>query len=645
MNIRNRSIYAWFGQLSMAGLGLLLCFSSVKAAPPTGEVNALLAKRKSTKTIEAYIRVTFALGRLYRKHKAYNKALQLYAALGKKYEKRQVLCGVYHFRAQSFLKLNQSSAAIAEYKKLMRLFQRCQCPYLTNAYIAMGRLAFDQKDYNKALSQYRKAPRCRENRIGAIAAEYMKSWCAYKLGKYRPALRSMTRALQEMRRNRRRFKGEQKTKMLEVQKEAWPNFVRTYSRAGNPKNALRTFRKMADRKQADKMVEQLASSYYTTKAYKKLIALYSTLARRQRRSPRTVLYWLEILRAAHRTKNERLLFRALSKLASSIKKHRSQAGSNKDLQKHLKASQKQIRKFAKFKHSKAQKLDLPKLYKQAETFFATYRGLYPQSDDANIMAFWHGEVLLELQKYRKAARAYHLAARHPKPFKFTEDSTYKAALANHRYLENAQSIQYKAPPKRKRLRRIPIPGRYETFLEAGTFFRTKYPHNKHVPSVVYNMGLVYQKFWAFEKARDEFLIVCTKYPKHKYARPAAKHIVDTLRIRQKWTLLADAVDKILAVPELGRPRFKRRLKEVGRAAHLNSCYTIMKAKEYLKAGACYYAVSKKLGEHRETPLVLYNAYVAYYNGQNVPRANKIKAELLKRFPRSRAARTLDRRNR
>lgn len=638
-------VFAFWKKLLLVSLAWMIMVPSVFAGPPPGEVKALLRQRKESKTIKAYIRLSFQLGRLYRSYKSYNKALAVYAALAKKYNKRPVVCGALHFRAQSFLKLKKVSAALAEYKKMMGQFRRCQCQYLTNAYIAFGRREFDRKDYRKALAMYRKAPRCRENRVGAIAAEYMKSWCAYKLGKHRQALRSMTRALSEMRRNRRRFRGEQKRKMREVQKEAWPNFVRTYSRAGNPRRALRTFKRMADPDQADKMVEQLASSYYTTKKYKKLIALYTHLARRQRRSSRTVLYWLEILRAAHRTKNNRLLFRALKQLESSIKTHKSEATSNKDLAKHLRGCKKQISQFAKFKHKKAQEMDQAKYYKQAEKFFGAYLRLYPKASDANLMSFWHGEVLLELQKYRKAAKAYHVAAHHPKPFKFTKDAAYKAAIANHRYLENAQAIQYKAPPARKRLRRIPIPGRYQRFLDAGTFFRTKYPNHKEMPSVVYNMGLVYQKYWAFEKAQKEFLLLCVKHPKHKYALPAAKHIVDTLRIRKKWALLAESVEQLTAISELGRPSFKKRLKAVGHAAYLNNCYTIMKAKSYLKAGECYYAVAKKLGKHRETPVLLYNAYVAFYNGQNVPRANKVKEELLKRFPRSRAARTLNRRRR
>ena len=612
-------------------------------AVPAEKVKVLKAKIKRSTKVADYIRYSFQLGELYRDHKAYRKAIALYRALGKKYSKPGVMCGVYHFWAQSLLSLKKQAAGLAVYHKLRKRFRGCQCKYLANAFVALGRISFDQQHYKEALRFYRKAPRCRENRIAAIAAEYMKGWCFYKLGRYRQAFRSMKRTLREIRKRRHRYKGRQRKKLDEVQREAWPNFVRALSRAGNPRRALRIFRQLAPRKQADKMMEQLASSYRTTKDYRKLVILYKMLSRKNRRSRRQVYYWLEILRASHRIKDASGLLRSLRQLEKVTRATLTRASGDATVMKDIAATQKQLHQFAKFKHTEAQKTGSKRLYRQAEQFFAAYRRLFPKAKDSHLMSFWHGEVLLELRQYKRAAQAYSLSAHAPTASKYKLDATYKAALAYHRLLRNGRSLRYQKPPTRKRVKPKKIPSTYRAFLKAGAFYRTTYPNDKNVPYIAYNMGLVYQKYYAWAKARKEFVFVIKNYPKTKYALPAAYHVVDTLRIRRQWKQLHHWTKVFGAMPLLGRRLFKKQMLRMSRAAQLKSCFVLDVAKQRIKAAQCYQTMARELGNHKDTPIVLYNAHVAYYNAKKMKEAEVVKKEILRRFPHSKPARMLKQR--
>lgn len=609
-------------------------------AQPQAEIAALQARIKKTKTIAKYIKLSLRLGHLYRTNGAYDKALAVYRALGKKYNKADVLCVVQHFSAQTLLKQKKEAAASSIYKRMMKRFRRCQCRYLPNAYIALGRAAFDRKEYQEALRLYSKAPKCRKNRIAAIAAAYMKGWSAYKIGRYKTSLRSLLATMRELKRQKRRFRGEQRKKLDEVQKEGLPNLVRAYNRAGNPRGALRAFRRVADNTQLDKMLKQLSDSYHTTKSYKKLLALYKELARAHRRSPKQVRDWLEIVRACFRLDKNREMMRSLKQLSRAILRYKSQASSDKALKRDIADAQDQLHRFGLGKRREARKTNNMLFYKQSEVFLEVYRKLFPKAKDAHKKAYWHGEVLLVRKKYKQAAAAYTACARSPHPFKFKEDAAYKAALASHRRLKAGQPLQYKKPSASKRAKAKRMAEKFKSFLAAARAYKKQYPQGKEVPYVTYNMGLVYQMHQDWDKAREAFVEVVQKHPKTRYARPAAYHVVDTLRIRQAWEKLHKWSRVFGSMSGFGTPLFQRQMQRMSRAAKSKSCFELDNKKKYTKAARCYEHMAKELGKHRDTPIMLYNAYVAFKRAKMMKRSAAMKKQLLAQYPRSRPARML-----
>lgn len=609
---------------------------------PSGEVKQLEAARKKTRLIAKYIKLSLKLGHLHRKYKGYNKALAVYRALGAKYNKPDVACVTQHFMAQTLLDQGKKQRAYGIYRKMTKAFRGCQCRYLPNAYIALGRGAFDTQSYKKALALYGKAPRCKSNRVGAIAAAYMKGWCAYKLGQYRKSLRALQRSLRALHRMRRRLRGEQLSMLQKIQKEGLPNLVRAYNRAGSPTGAPRAFKSVATPQQATRMLKQLSDSYHTTKSYKKLLALYQTLVRVHRRSPRLVRDELEVMRAAYRLKRTRLMMRSLQSLKRAIARFQGKAASDKVLATDLADAQDQIQRLGMVFRREGTAANNKTLFRQSETFLRTYREAFPKAKDAHAKAYWHGEVLFVLERFKKASDAYLVAARFNRAFKHKEDAAYKAALCRHRLLNRQQALPYRSPTASSQAKPKKLPVRFQAFLEAARVYTGSYPKGKQVPYVTYNVGLVYQMHQHWAKARQAFLVIVQKHPRSRYARASALHVVDTLRIRKQWGLLHKWASSFAAMNGFGTPLFKKQMKRMSQAAQTQSCYGWSQAKQHAKAGACFVTAAKALGSHREAPLLLYNAVVAYRNGGKADLAAKTKRYLLKTFPDSRPAQLLKR---
>lgn len=576
------------------------------------------------------------------------QALEVYAEIRKKHPKYARTPEVLFALGQSYWTQGEFEAALRPYADLIRQYR--ESPLVAEAWIAFGEFYFNQGNVRKALKSYQNAAENKRSRVYGFAL-YKQAWCFYNMAEWTKALRKFEATVlfsqlsEEM-------SGENK---LALGREAQADWVRTYVHTGTSENARFEIARLLDLDSCTgrclKLLEGLANLWYeegyfdeSADVYRQLVRLDSTSLRNPLRQARVVDL---VDRMGDKKKTVLASKRLVDVFQAAQARHRGLAedapervNSASDLEEAEIVAETTLRRLAQEWNKEARKTRQNETFERAETMYADYLALFPDSKRAYKMRFQYADLLYKLEKFDEAAVAYR-AVVEARPKK----GEHLAEAANDNILaidEHLKDLRLKLPGDLKVA--TPLHPQHQRLVDATTRYLELVPKADalgKLPAVKLKAARVYYAYNQFPTALALFEDIVKTHPRSEQAVVAANLVVDVHNLRKDWRALYESARKYLDDRELmeGRPRLNDQLRSFGEYAKFA---LVQQLEERVKKdGGDLRLVARGYEEfHQEFPAsenadeALFNASVLRDGVGDKKRAAILRKQLLDDFPNS-----------
>ena len=570
-------------------------------------------KRPDQKRSRSYIKKTVQLGERYVKN----------------FPKGKLLEQAYYLLGSSHFELDYKAVGNDYYSRLVKQFP--QGKFIGKAYFFKAEYYFDIRKWDKAGEMYQKALKLAKTEALKLRSTYKLAWCYFYQRRSVAAFSTMQRLLKTT------TKGK-----VPYYEEALKDLVLFYTETKGAKKAPQFFERFGGKK-APFYLEILAKFYSGKGRSNDSEMIFNYLINKYPLSFKAEEYqyhivWGKIVMDApiHRIGFviENWLKKYGSKSSwfqrhknnpefSTARKRQEQVIRNYVLEKHH--AYNNIKEFSIKSSRENLKAYLPKLY---SLYIKDFKKDHQEDTKYVSMRFFYGELLYNLELYKKAAREYLWVSerpRHP-----------RAAMAG----MNALFCAEKDLPSEKTLlaqrkdRSKPIPFSQEAlyFISLGSKFVKTFPQKKSNDQIYFKVAYLHEVFNQFEEAEKWYRHVIDKYPSGQYASRSMEAIINIYHVRKDYKGLKKAAEEFSQMKNVSFLKGKR---NVLRDIYLQSSFELAKSAEkssnYLKSAEQFESIYNRQKESGKALALssLFNSAINYQKAKRVKKAISMYRTLLK----------------
>jgi TolA-binding protein len=585
--------------------------------------------------------------------KLQDQAVALYRAIVSRYPKYPRMDEVLFFLGENLTKRNRDDVdGLKAYRALIKNFP--QSRYVPDSWMAFGEHYFEKANkvdrvanLQKALEAYRNAAADKASNIYGYAM-YKQGWVHYNLANWQEAL-DLFRAVILF--------GElpsstiPQDKKLALVKEARKDYVRTYSHVGSAEAAVEDFRRIGGEAGWYDMLRSLGKIYDDEGKDRDAIVTYARLIREKPLSPEAPGFQARIITIAGRMGKKEAAVQQAHVFVKMLKEIEAAVGKDEKGQKQLadakRDAENTLRILAVSYHNEWKKTRDEPVAGWAASVYDDYLEVFPASQYAYEMRFFHGELLYALGEYERAGGEYEKVAlvdaaildEKPKageaprkPGKYFQD-----ALENTIFAYDEVAKKFDAKEKREvgdPKKRTPIPPERKRLLDACERYLKYNPQGTKWVETAYKAAQIYYRHNSFAEATDLFTRIALDHPKHELAEYSTNLVLDAYNLLGDWKNLNGWAKRFYANKELVEAHGG--LKDVLAKLIEESAFKVIeideKAGDYETAADAYLAFAREWPASRLAPTAVYNASVDWVKAQRIDKAMEVREQFLQKYP-------------
>lgn len=555
------------------------------------------------------------------------EAVETYRLIEERYPNFPSLDKVMFTHGLELVQLNDVDGAMRVFKRLTE--QMPKSSFYSKALIEIGNIFFDKKDFEFALEQYKKVVALNQQAERREFAYYKMGWCYIHGGNFLEAMKSFDRVFALM-----------KNKIVDdsddIREEAllasvWPISELTIENVQGQKKFLN-------------VMDYYRSVSHDKAVFRRVLERLSKRMELKTRKHEAHQIYLELFRVSD-IPSERLQsvekFYLLGKdlkidyypawvskeIATTLWQTKKMDATRKTAQKELPKYEEFFRDFVTSLHKNAMATKRGDDLKDVVAAYELYIWIYPRSKYKGEIYLNMAEASYHAQDFVKAAEFYKNSsilskdpAKKKEYLKSSLDAS-AAAFANFDKLTSLEKIQGRA-----------------SFQTSAFQFEKKYPKDKDLPSVKFNLAKSYYDEQNFERAVSLFRDFVKNNADHSLVEQAAILLVDSFNIRDDLKSMAKEAKALSANTKLP-PALRTKMAEVVTQAQLKKVRSIageMGTKEYADK---FLQFTQNAGDSSLGEPALFEAFSAM-KSSNDPRIFKTGEQYLGKFSENPRAKTV-----
>jgi tetratricopeptide (TPR) repeat protein len=467
-------------------------------------------------------------------------AIQALAQLVAAHPTRPNLDEVLYSLAYQLERIDRAAQARQVYHRILRAFPESR--YVPHAYLAFAEHAFGEGELDAARQFYERVLTIPPERNALYGyARYKLAWVRYNQEDFRGALDEFVAVIEHVSQH------PDEPESASLARQARREIVLPYSRVGSPARALAFFRRVAPTgEDAFAMLEALAQLYHDTGHWAESVAVHHQLMAERSDDASLCAWQARVLDAtiASQPKPRQVL-----EATRAVELRAVYAQGSHD-EEHVRACDEEVATatvlLATAWHREAVGTDdqpgtrdattmraASDLYALLEDAFPTLESMrLPRIDrrdrpSAAQIAFFHGDLLYELQRWRECASAFERALERAPPPQLAADAAYGAVLCYDRHLGARQPPP---TPDDRQLSRRELTDEEQRMARTFHRFSCVAPRHEELPVVLYRWARLHYEANQFEEASVLFTRVAMDHPSSEVAEYAGNLSLDSLGV-------------------------------------------------------------------------------------------------------------------
>ncbi len=430
-------------------------------------------------------------------------------------------------------RMDDRARARQAYQRLIRDYSASR--YVPHAYLAFAEHAFDEGRLDDARELYGRvlAYPPEHNPVYAYA-RYKLAWVQYNGGRFQEALEELARVIEHVRSHPDTSDGPS------LARQARREIVLPYAHVGRPDRALAFFRRVADDEDdALAMLERLGELYFDEGHWAETIAVHHQLMAERPRSASVCAWQARVLDATISSRPKRDQVREARRLLDVRTIAASDAEAARACEEHAATS---LILLATAWHREAIGTDdQPGTHDHATMELASelYDLIERELSDLDRLAlstiaardrpsgaqlaFFHGELLYDLESWQACAAAYERALDASPDAQRAADAAYGAVLCYDRHLGTREP-----PPSDGTLAARTLTDDEVRMARTFQRFACAAPEHEELPIVLYRWARLYYEANQFDRAAVLFERVATQHASSEVSEYAANLYLDSL---------------------------------------------------------------------------------------------------------------------
>lgn len=433
--------------------------------------------------------------------------------------------------AENYNMLGDTRRAEANYEEVTKFPKSI---FIADAYLAMGNLRFDKKQFGNARNFYAKILEIKHTPLHAYAY-YKIAWAYFNEQKEVLAMESLIDAIKTS-----RSMSKANRKRLDVEEEAVRDLVLFYSESGDPQKAKEFFAKVVDEEEAKEMRYMLARRYFSHDKHKEAFLVATELLNDSPADNYTGQLLMITLSISEKTKQRGSSVASAKRLAKWVLamqdklRGKPSAGAEADreeLEAILGDAEESLRRLCHRLHFDAQKWNQKELWTLGKESYEIYLNTYKSGNELAEMRFRYSALLFKLRLNVEVYENTAILLGMIKP----ENPRFQEALKL-----RIQAIEGAAPEQRKTLDDKKLILAYDEFAK-------HFPKDPLAVEAMFKAANLAKKEEGPEKAAERFRLLAKNYPNHKLRDVAVKESLATLLAAGKWESLANESKLLMGV--------------------------------------------------------------------------------------------------
>jgi len=556
--------------------------------------------------------------------------LRVYQAIRQSFPKYVKMDEVLFYMGFNYKEMGESDQAQSAFIELIK--KHPQSRYIPDAWLQFGEFFFEIDEMERAYKAYDKAARFKDAKVYGFAT-YKRGWCAFNLGRFKPAMKDFLEVIRYSNNEGKRDKNR-----ISLVNEATKDLVTVYSRIGTGGKAIGFFKKVAPDRWAD-LVAKLARLYTNTGKVKDANALYRQLIRVNKGKPEIIDYEFAIARNVESIGDKSSTTLETKRLVGLFRKMRDEGIlKGKKLKKSSQKIREMLREMSTTWHREAQVTKNAEYLPFAYEMYQQYVEAFPDAEDIYVMTFYLAELLYRVGKWRQAAEAYDRVIRLDPKGKYARDAAHASVLAYQKLLDLHEREQKRGDKKASAEAGVPekkeIDDSAKQFLTACDNYIKLVPDGDRGVDVEYFAALIYYDHNQFDEAISRFKAIIKTHPKHRLAYYSANLVLDSYNLKGDFTGLNAAVKEYYENPDIARGKLLANLQTLREGAAFKDCMQLEKERKSRRAAKCFDKFAVDFATSAFFDKAIYNAALNYERVNDIANAIRLRMKLLRERPDS-----------
>ena len=522
----------------------------------------------------------------------YNKkAVQLYKWFLRDYPKDRKIPQALFLLGYNYFELGQPQRGKQYYLRLTREYPNSR--FIEESNFSLGEFYFENQKWNKAIGFYKNILKNKRSNFYSLSL-YKLAWCQYKMGKLKPALKSMEKVIYIGRLAKREEEKGARVSGIRLALEAMKDIVVFYADTGEYKSAESYLEKVAGKKAALSLIKRLAYYYSDSGNLKGANFLFNSLISKAPLSPNSYEYQYQIVKSyssVGKDKGFRDEFFKWIRLYNEKSSWFANNSSNKELvDKSSRLIESSLRNYILQVHQEAQKSRAAYSQKNALLAYDIYFDSFKKSEYIKEMHFFCAELLYDMKKFSNAEKHYSWVVENGEKGK--KGKHYSASILN------AVLSLEKTLPTNKEIKKnvgdrtdsVPFDDKIKKFEAVALRYLkadASILKDEYLMAIQYRLGSLYYSYNQLDLALLHLNEVVKKYPKTKYAKYASNFILDIYNIRNDYEGLSDAANNLLSIGGIRSSKLGKKISSIKERSAFKQAQEKEKSKKYKEAAEAY----------------------------------------------------------
>ena len=545
----------------------------------------------------------------------HKRAIRLYEWYVRDFPKDRKVPQALYFLGYNNFEIGNLKKGEKYYKELTRRFPKSV--YVAESHFALGEYYFERERWKDALQEYIKIVKRRRSRLYTFAL-YKASWCYYRQGKYKTALKSLEKVIKVSRGGGegQSVEGTRAVDKLSLLKEAVGDYVNFYEQTGKYKQAYDDFMNVSrSEKRTIQMLDQLAYRYSYAGNLPASKYLFGQLIAMNPEAPKAAKYQYQIVQDFGSTGRVKDFRRELAIWLDQFGKESSWHDANKANAKVIKDNfdlqESTLRNHTLQLHNQALNARTKYTKKLAAGSYKMYLSYFRGAKNYSEMRFFYAELLYDLQEYQKAAEQYEWVAVNDKKSKYFKNAVENNVLAREKKVPSNEQMEARRLSLKDKLSPIPLTPPVKKFERAALLYLKAFPRGSKALDIKRRLGTIYYAHNQFDSSIKVLRQIVRDKPKSKDAQIAAEVILDIHRLRNDLVAYQKEGNAFLGNPAIAKSKFGRDLKVNLQKAKFLVADNFSKSGSYLKAAKSFENFAGANPTSDQAFSALYNSAVNY----------------------------------